>query len=212
MHTLRTGNTSIEINELGTIDKWSDNPLVSNVLPVYLVFFRDYSRNDPFCKLFELISPMTNICASDNTISYRKKIEDLSVLCRISVLDGGFDWSLEIDDPYPRNLRFGITAPYCSDSYFVSLGKLLSSEVAVYYRSLADVFRDQHLLTTPLVSTSSVTVFGPPDRNSQFFTYKAEGVSCIRSTGISSVSPNIEFSLRKSTPNNAIDFFLGKYP
>lgn len=211
MFTLSFEDSLVEINSLGTIDRWSGNEMITPKLPLYLVLFKEYSRIEPKCAELDISSSVSLISQSQTTICYEKQIEDLSVSCQIEIVKEGFDWTVLVNKPYPLHLCFGITMPFTPTHKLTSFGTPIKTPLAVYCRTFFEIFRDQSLLEFPSISSDHLTLFTSLDKNIQFFQYEQSELTHLRGIGYTQISNEMTFSLRSSDEDPS-SLYIEKYP
>ncbi len=211
MFELKNKATTLHVNHLGFIESVSVNSLQMSV-SAYLVFFQDYSRVNPFCRLWDVESQITDCLEGDRWLEYTKKIEEICFECRVEAKENGWDWELEIRGSYPLHHRFGLAIP-CSSNDFHSLNRPITS-VSQYTKGASLIPVDQTLLEFPIVSSenkTTISVFGALEFDYQFFVYSDNAQNYIRMTTTTSLANHMEISCRWHQSSSS-HVFLEKHP
>ncbi len=209
---LYTNQGTLRVNNHGFINYWSNGNFIVSA-PAYLVFFRDYSRLDPSCRLWDTSSPAQNIVIKNDQIIYDKEVESIKMTCSISICDDGWDWKFLLKGDYPLDHRLGIAVPSGKGSIY-SLGRLVSTSIAQYYRSSQEVFPDQTFLDLPILycRESQACIFSGTEQDSQFFIYSDGKEQYIRATISTSVSNEFVVSYRRCKEEEVPQIYVKCHP
>ena len=209
MNRLSSLNTILEVDLLGFIRSWKYKNITFDQ-PSYLVFFKDYSRLDPFCRLWNTDSSIDEFILRGDNISYTKTVESVKLQCNIAVQDNGWDWRIFVTESCPSH-RFGIATP-CGTGELNNLGKPIETRVSQYFRATQDIFSDQTFLDIPIVSCDEFSLFCSMKYDAQFFSYQDGEQQYLRLTQATNLCPEITISCRIAEPKQHKAHYIDLYP
>ena len=90
MYTISSENTQCRINVVGFIESWSCNQSYITKA-AYIVLFKEYSRMDPSCRLWDVQSEIQVNRIEQSFIEYNKQIESVTIFSRIETHDDGWE-------------------------------------------------------------------------------------------------------------------------
>lgn len=215
MEILSNDKVTVHIDQTGMISHWSYQGLPF-IKCAYLVFFKDYSRTDPFCRPWDMSSKIDDMITARDSLRYTKEIECLSSICTISLRDSGWDWRFKITSKYPMNCRMGIATP-CLPGKLRGIDRSIDTAIVQYYRSFQEVFPDQSYIDVPLIVTGSgdslLMTCVPMNHDYQFFHYLDENESYIRLTTSTTLADEIIVSvLICDSLDGAKKTYIGMHP
>jgi len=178
MHSISSNNTTCNINDLGFIESWSydQNVIVQNS---YIVLFKEYSRLDPNCRLWDVSTKINIQEIGPAFIEYHKQIESVHIFSRITIGANGWDWELTLNSEYPSCHYFGIAHPVDSEKT-QSINGEIKTAVIQYAPSIQEIYADQSSIDIPLLKCGSYSSFVSAKKPCQFFRYTDADTSYLR--------------------------------
>ncbi len=227
------------VNLDGAVGHWISLMCISDESPIYLVFFKDHSKYDPYCEPLDLTNEVTFISGKGKPITYEKVIGDFTCRCSVSTDDKQLDWHIQLLGNYPRQHRFGIAIPIGEDPNFHTLDgipRLIRSSLFNQTSAQTSVLTDglcsntrpmatycsedidrQHKLSCPIVSTQFdqelLSVFTPPDYHSQFFAYweEAANMTYLRVTTVTDLTSEFHVTIKIHEDHDNYHVYTDKY-
>lgn len=192
MYVISSQNTQCRINDLGFIESWSCN---QNCITkaAYIVLFKEYSRMDPSCRLWDVQSEIQVNRIEQSFIEYNKQIESVTIFSRIEIHDDGWEWELTLKGSYPPCHYFGITHPVDSEKAQSINGKIQTS-IIQYAPSLQEIYADQSSVDIPLLKCGSYASFISAKQSCQFFRYKDADTPYLRIASSTSLTGTLTIS------------------
>lgn len=210
-YSISSHNTQCRINDLGFIESWSHN---QNFITktAYIVLFKEYSRLDPSCRLWNVQSEIRVNRIEKTFIEYNKQIESVTIFSRIEIHDDGWEWKLTLEGSYPPYHYFGIAHPVDNEQA-QSINGEIKTPIIQYAPSLQEIYADQTSVDVPLLKCGSYVSFVSAKQGCQFFRYKDADTPYIRITVPASLTDTLVVSHKTcKSLDQAARQYINTYP